>query len=94
MSHHQSVFEKYATPISIIVAGLLIGAGILLSKGMSAKNGTSNNQENIAPTLASSKSKLTLSEKTLENLKIEAENSLADKKSNIEILKQRVELAE
>ena len=51
MSHHQSVFEKYATPISIIVAGLLIGAGIFLSKGMPAKNTAPNNQENTAPTL-------------------------------------------
>ena len=32
MSHHKAFFEKYATPISIMVAGLLVGAGIFLSK--------------------------------------------------------------
>mgnify|MGYP000874372399 FL=1 len=31
MTSHNS-FEKFATPISIIVAGLLIGGGIVLSK--------------------------------------------------------------
>lgn len=52
MSHHQSVFEKYATPISIVVAGLLVGAGIFLSKGMSAKNTNSpTNSEPVATTL-------------------------------------------
>ena len=59
-----------------------------------AGGGTEVSKIQAENTLASSKSKLTLSEKTLENLKIEAENTLADKKSSIEILKQKVELAE
>lgn len=74
-------------------------ARISLSNAQNNYNSIANGSAEVSKiqaenTLASSKSKLTLSEKTLENLKIEAENSLADKKSNIEILKQRVELAE
>lgn len=32
MSTHQTFFEKYATPLSIIVAGALVGVGIWLGK--------------------------------------------------------------
>lgn len=32
-------FEKFATPISIIIAGLLIGAGIIISKTMPTSSG-------------------------------------------------------
>lgn len=31
----KNLFEKFATPISIVVAGALIGGGVILSKGMS-----------------------------------------------------------
>lgn len=31
----KNLFEKFATPISIIVAGALIGGGVIISKGMS-----------------------------------------------------------
>lgn len=41
MSHHTSVFEKFATPIAIMVAGLLVGAGIFLSKSSSPSSTTS-----------------------------------------------------
>ncbi len=42
----KNLFDKYATPISIVVAGLLIGVGIILSKGMTP-TGT-----NVQPTAA------------------------------------------
>ena len=49
MTNH---FEKYATPISIIIAGLLVGTGILLSKVVSGPSSnttapTSNSAEDV-----------------------------------------------
>lgn len=39
MTHH-NFFEKYATPLSIIVAGLLVGAGIVASKAVQRSSTT------------------------------------------------------
>jgi len=44
----KSLFEKFATPISIIVAGALIGGGIILAKGVSGPS--SKNVTAEAPT--------------------------------------------
>ena len=63
MEHHKhesapSFFEKYQTFISIIIAGLLIGGGIVLSKTIPAAQGTQNGNQPQAQTEKSVRSEL------------------------------------
>lgn len=57
------VFEKYATPISIIVAGALVGVGLIVSKVVTKTRDAQPSSETTAAVTADSLSKLSIVKK-------------------------------
>ncbi|MEI8224003.1 MAG: thioredoxin domain-containing protein [bacterium] len=85
MEHHKhestpSFFEKYQTFISIIIAGLLIGGGIVLSKTIPPAQGTQNGNQPQAQTEKDVRAELIKTAKSL-SLDSKALGACLDNKS-------------